>query len=95
MDIEYLPSSLKYLNIPNKVALISLNDVSQRMWFSIIHNDAVDMLDITFPILCYPSFIRDDRYEIIGTETINGKIYDKLINPKFYQPRSNAKSARK
>ena len=90
-----LPPSLKYLHTDNACVLESLNSESQRMWFHVIHIDISIMPDITYPILQWMPYICDGDYEVIGTETINGLVYEKIINPVHYQPRSNAKSARK
>ena len=73
----------------------SLNSESQRMWFHVIHIGISSMPNITYPILQRIPSICDDDYEVIGTETINGIVYEKIINPVHYHPRSNAKSARK
>ena len=95
INVERLPLSLKYFCISNIDTLMSLNSESQRMWFSVTYRDIQVLLDITYPIFAWPLDSHDNGYEVIGNEFINGDWYDKLINPKTYQPRSNAKSARK
>ena len=95
IDVRCLPPSLKYLFTSNTDIALSLNPESQRMWFSVILVESSDSLDVTYPTLRESSCGYNGKYKAIGTETIDGKKYDKVINPEFYQPRSNAKSARK
>ena len=94
INIDCLPTSLKYLYTTDADSVLSLNPESQRMWFHVIYDGHQKLLDITYPILWDTSYMHDDSYVVIGTKVVSGKRYNILVNPKFYQPRSNAKSAK-
>ena len=96
INVDFPPSSLKYLHTSNADIVLSLNPEYQRMWVSVIYTGKCMFLDVTYSILRMSSHPYSKNYEVIGTETIAGvHQYDRLINPQFYQPRSNAKSAGK
>ena len=95
IDVDCLPSSLKYLSTSNQDIALSLNSESQRMWFSVIFTDVWIPSDLTYPILWPSVYGYREKYEVIGTETVDCNEYNITINPECYQPRSNAKSARK
>ena len=91
-----LPSNLLYMSVSSTSMLESFNYTERSKYFSIIFNGGLGIIkDIRFSLLHNPKFVRDSSYEIIGAVTVDGKKYDKIINPETYQPWSNAKSARK
>ena len=95
IDVDRLPSSLKYLSTSNADIALSPNPESQRMWFSVILINLQRLSDVTYSILRELPYGYIGKYKVIGSDTIDGIKYNILINPEYYQPRSNAKSARK
>ena len=94
--IKYIPSDLKWLAIENIDTLRSLNSVAEFVYFSIVFNsDLRELIDLKFRVLCNRNRDIHKKYARIGTRTVNGRKYDKIINPENYQPKTRAKSARK
>ena len=93
--IEHLPTNLLYMSISNKSMLEHLDSVGDSIYFSVIFDGVMtEMIGVVYSVL-HADYSESCRYNVIGTEIINGKEYDRIITPDMYQPKTRAKSARK